>query len=577
MTVIRCVRIEHFRTIQNLTWHPGPGMNCLIGPGDSGKSTVLTAIDWCLAGRRGIRPHDADFFQLDVGTPIRIFIILGELEDTLQELHRYGDYLRGWNAADMELEDEPGEHLETALELELTIAADLDPVWSLRSERVGADAPPRPLAWPDQQQLAPLAIGSQAEEHLRFGRGSVLGRLGTHGAETGESLANAARAARLTFEIDEKGAVEETLKAVRAAAESIKFPDAETITAALDARSFTISGGALSLHDTTGVPLGALGLGSKRLLIAALQREATNRASIVLADEIEQGLEPHRIARLLWALGSKDEGGPQVFATTHSPSVLRELSAQQLHVFRSGAEGHDVRQAKSAQGVLRSHPDAFLGRRVLVCEGATEVGFVRGLDLIADQWSGASSLAMQGTVAVDAEGVDQLYDRAQPLIKLGYEVAVLRDDDKQPDEKKEGKFRAAGGKILKWDTGQSIEAAVFHGVSADAARSLCRLAAEFHGETNVLEHLRNAVGGSIKALEPWLAQEIESATRTILAKAAGDGKWFKRLDRMEQATREIIGPDCDDWSGVFSSTSFKLLYWSRLISYDDDETADDPE
>lgn len=41
MARIRKIGIEHFRSIRSLAWHPGPGINCLIGPGDSGKSTIL--------------------------------------------------------------------------------------------------------------------------------------------------------------------------------------------------------------------------------------------------------------------------------------------------------------------------------------------------------------------------------------------------------------------------------------------------------------------------------------------------------------------------------------------------------
>jgi hypothetical protein len=74
----------------------------------------------------------------------------------------------------------------------------------------------------------------------------------------------------------------------------------------MDAGSVAFTGGAISLHDEEGVPLRALGLGSTRLLIAGLQREAAQRSSMILINELEHGLEPHRIIRLLGALGAKD-------------------------------------------------------------------------------------------------------------------------------------------------------------------------------------------------------------------------------------------------------------------------------
>ena len=38
MARIRKIEIANFRGIQLLAWCPTPGINCLIGPGDSGKS-----------------------------------------------------------------------------------------------------------------------------------------------------------------------------------------------------------------------------------------------------------------------------------------------------------------------------------------------------------------------------------------------------------------------------------------------------------------------------------------------------------------------------------------------------------
>ncbi len=43
MPRIRHLAIRNFRSIKALDWSPAPGINCLIGPGDSGKSTILDA------------------------------------------------------------------------------------------------------------------------------------------------------------------------------------------------------------------------------------------------------------------------------------------------------------------------------------------------------------------------------------------------------------------------------------------------------------------------------------------------------------------------------------------------------
>lgn len=61
MALVRRIQIANFRGIRRLDWLPQPGINCLIGSGDSGKSTVLDAVDYCLGSRRTISVSDADF------------------------------------------------------------------------------------------------------------------------------------------------------------------------------------------------------------------------------------------------------------------------------------------------------------------------------------------------------------------------------------------------------------------------------------------------------------------------------------------------------------------------------------
>lgn len=94
MARIRRLIISNFRSIQALDWVPAPGINCLIGPGDSGKSSILDAIDLCVGARRGGTFGDMDFFALNVETPITISVTLGDLPVSLMDIDVYGEFLR---------------------------------------------------------------------------------------------------------------------------------------------------------------------------------------------------------------------------------------------------------------------------------------------------------------------------------------------------------------------------------------------------------------------------------------------------------------------------------------------------
>ncbi len=108
MARIRQLSINNFRAIRELDWNPAPGINCLVGPGDSGKSSILDAIDLCLGARRNISFGDMDFHAMNVDTPITISVTLGNLSPSLMNIDVYGDFLRGFNPATGVLEDEPG-------------------------------------------------------------------------------------------------------------------------------------------------------------------------------------------------------------------------------------------------------------------------------------------------------------------------------------------------------------------------------------------------------------------------------------------------------------------------------------
>ncbi|MHA6127588.1 ATP-dependent nuclease [Pseudomonas fluorescens group sp. PF-1] len=91
------MEIQNFRSIRNLVWAPGSGLNCLIGPGDSGKSTILDAIDLCLGFRRNAHITDVDFFSMDVTQPINITVTLRDLDTPLKSIETYGMFLRSCN------------------------------------------------------------------------------------------------------------------------------------------------------------------------------------------------------------------------------------------------------------------------------------------------------------------------------------------------------------------------------------------------------------------------------------------------------------------------------------------------
>ena len=572
MARIRAIEIDNFRGIRKFAWLPSPGLNCLIGPGDSGKSSILDAIDFCLGARRSIQFTDADFHRLNVETPISISVTIGELDDRLKNFDAYGMYVRGFDARSGTIEDEPEKDAETVLTVKLSVASDLEPSWSLVSERAEAQGQTRTLSWGDRVRLAPTRIGVMADYHLGWRRGSVLNRVSEERADASSALAKAARDARAAFGDEAQDQLGETLAIVAETARELGIPIGENVKAMLDAHSVSFSGGAISLHDEDGVPLRGLGIGSTRLLIAGLQRKASEQATIILIDELEYGLEPHRITRLLGSLGAKEKSPPlQVFMTTHSPVALRELSGSQLFVVRPAADKHEPRNVGTTddiQSTIRLYPDAFLAPSVIVCEGASEVGFVRGLDHYRSI-NGRNSISARGVSLVDSGGgdVDRPFKRAASFYALGYRIAIVRDDDKKPTEAVQTAFTDGGGKIVAWRDGRALEDELFLSLTEDGVDKLVDRAIELHGEDLINQHIKSA-SQNAKHLDTVRAEAlllgISPETRALLGKAAQTKKagWFKSVTWMEDVARDIVGPDLENADAGFRKLVDDIFAWA---------------
>lgn len=394
-----------------------------MGPGDTGKTTILDAIDLCLGARRNVQFTDADFHALDLTQPVQIILSIGDLDEPLKVMEAYGQFLRGFELSTGRIVDEPGVGLDTILTVVLTVTDDLEPAWSLYSDRAAAAGLSRNLVWADRQRLAPSRIGELAVQNLGWRRGSVLTKLSEERPDFGAFMTKAARDAREAFGAEVKDQLKDVLEIVTRTAAELGISVGDAAKAMLEAQSVSMAGGAISLHDADGVPLRSLGVGSSRLLLAGLQREASKSSTMLLVDEIEHGLEPHRVARLLESLEVKaQQPKVQTFATTHSPVVVREIAGSQLWIMRRRGGDHDMRLAgtdAAIQGALRVFPEAFLAKSVIVCEGASEVGLLRGLSQHAAA-SGGKSIETLGGALVDAGGVSKLYGRAsEPDRKLG--------------------------------------------------------------------------------------------------------------------------------------------------------------
>src|SRR5574341_1158666 len=128
------VQIERFRGIKQLDWNVGGRFVCLIGPGDSTKTTILDAIELALSPRWNVAFDDTDFFDSRTDEPLSVTITVGELPDELKSDAKYGLLTRGWSSTEG-LHDEPQDGDQLVLSIRLQVDESLEPSWTAFNDR----------------------------------------------------------------------------------------------------------------------------------------------------------------------------------------------------------------------------------------------------------------------------------------------------------------------------------------------------------------------------------------------------------------------------------------------------------
>jgi hypothetical protein len=535
--IIKHLSVMNFRGIRNLDWRlPGP-MVCLIGPGDSTKSTILDAIECALSPRWDVPFADTDFYMSKTDQPIEITVTVGQLPQKLMDDKKFGLQLRGWSEQDG-LHDEPQENDDPVISLRLQVDSSLEPVWTVVNDRNPAGIR---ITNQDRESLGMVRLGSYVDRHLSWGRGSALARLTGPLEEVSAILAEAGRSARQSIEQAKLPKLTEASAKATEAAKSIGVKPKQGYRPALDAQSSVGTTSALSLHDGD-VPMRMAGLGSRRLLTLALQRSGISDGALILLDEAEHGLEPHRLRHLVRKLRPSDEEQGkeprgQAIVTTHSPITIVELKANELCVVRS-KDGTTTVQNVSAdlQATIRATPEALLGQKVIVCEGKTEFGLSRALDQAWESEAAGMSLAYWGVVPVDGGG-SNAPKNAMELRGLGYETVLLGDSD-VPINPNEGELNAVGIQAILWADNKAIEERLSTDLPLSALQEVLDRAVELHGRQSVFDTLAAELGLKDVAkdgIEAWLNAGLsEEKVRTGIGSTAKGSKWFKRVDYGEQ-------------------------------------------
>ena len=545
MAKLRHLKISHFRGIESFEQSFSNGITCIIGRGDSCKSTILDAIACTFSQSWSLRLNDSDFYNCDPSSPIIIEGTVSDIPDDL--IVKYHNHLRGITSDgrlidDMESDD--ALDAQEVLTIRLSVSRDLEPSWDVVSYN-GTE--PSTIKSTDRGKLNVFSVSDYSDRHFSLNKGnplySLYRQLNNEPHPENENLVlNVVRDAKNAFDDNIGSRFESVIEKIKSVAGELGITLNE-MKAMLDHKDIAISENKVSIHED-GIPFRLKGKGSKRLLSLAIQLALTQPSGIILIDEIEQGLEPDRVQHLVNVLSKYED--KQIIITTHSSNVIVEIPCTSLFIMRKGSCRLQHVEGEM-QGCIRKSPEAFFARKILVCEGATEIGFCRSINEYRIRHNKTSASCM-GVRFADGTG-NEMINYVLGFKDLSYPTALFCDSDCVNINNRKQEFRDLEINVIDSEDNCSIEQQVFKDVSWNVVKALIKIAIEKvidddgktyeEAEKKIFDATNAQLDCRMAQMTNWYQNESDDL-RTALGLAAKNKNWYKKQTYGERMGRCIL-------------------------------------
>lgn len=173
MAKIHTLKISNFRGLKKFEQVFGmTDFVCLIGRGDSGKTTILEAISAVLSPNWNLTFYDTDFFNGDINNSIEIEVSLYELPAKLIQESKFGLFIRGLDPKTNLIHDEIEDSDETILTIKLIVDRNLEPKWFVTNERETQSSVE--IRANDRASFNVFLVSDYIDRHFSWSKGSPL-------------------------------------------------------------------------------------------------------------------------------------------------------------------------------------------------------------------------------------------------------------------------------------------------------------------------------------------------------------------------------------------------------------------
>ncbi|MCU7917996.1 MAG: ATP-binding protein [Candidatus Thiodiazotropha sp. (ex Epidulcina cf. delphinae)] len=373
--VIHKIKIDRFRGIENLDWNPAPGMNVILGGGDVGKSTVLEAIALLLNPSNARVLSESDYWQRKTEDEFVIQVVISLPYST--EISQQAKFVWPWEWNGTEAippvaaagDDDIPSPAQPVYCLQVRGTAELEISWEILQPNGDVDI----LSSAVRRKIGVLRLSGEErnDRDLRLVYGSALDRLLSDKglrARIGQHVSSIDLHDKLSD--DAKKAIEKLDTSLKA--ESLPNKLELGLTSSQGLSIGALIGLLAEREGGVVLPLASWGAGTRRMATLQIAAESEAETRITVIDEIERGLEPYRVRKLVKSIEAEPT---QSFVTTHSAVAIGSADGGHLWYLDQAHNIGALPRNKIAAQQDRD-PETFLSRLSIIAEGPTEIGFV---------------------------------------------------------------------------------------------------------------------------------------------------------------------------------------------------------
>lgn len=514
--------IKNFRGIKSFHHIFGEKqLICLVGQGDSGKTTILEAISLVLSPTWNIPFCDNDFYMKNVEESIEIEVSV-KIPETFVLESKFGLYMRFWDAENSTISDVPIEGGNKIITIKLEVKENLEPKWYVYNNCQEENY--KEISNSDRAKFNCFIISDYTDKHFAWSQGSTLNSLISK-KELNSTKNNAVEPLRNALNTINSSDFETFNKTF---SENVKthLVDIDGIKTLMDSKEIYYNQNKLSLHDKNGIPFRSKGKGTRRLLSAILQFTNKEDGSITLIDELEQGLEPYRVKTFIRELKNELLNKHQIFITTHSTNVITEVNANNIIVLRNNNGNlNAINVIDDLQNIVRAFPEALFSKKLIVCEGSTEYGICNGLDEALFQKQNIP-MFLYGCTPIKVSGGSNIFKYSKELRKLDFSILAFCDTDVNTDNDKKEELKMLGVEICDCEEGNCIEKQLFQDLPFESVIQLIEYAIEnkFETETAFINTMNSKYSDTSYA--NWRTLD-NSKVRIAYGTEAASHSWYK--------------------------------------------------